>query len=175
MEQSYLKSILHYNPETGLFTRLVRKGNHKIGSVAGTLANGYIQIRIDNVGYLGHRLAWLYMKGTLPDFQVDHRDLIRSNNKWFNLREATSGQNHQNRTKNKNNKSGYLGASLEKKTGKYLAFIKLNRMNHYLGSFSTAKEAHEAYKLAKLDLHKFNPVPTIRQEESVVSAVGNSR
>lgn len=175
MVQSYLKSILHYNPETGLFTRLVRKGNHKVGSTAGTPANGYVQIRIDNVGYLGHRLAWLYMTGALPTVQIDHRDLNRSNNIWTNLREATSGQNHQNRTKNCNNKSGYLGASPHPNYAeKFVAHIKVNRINHYLGCFNTAQEAHEAYKQAKLKLHTFNPVPTIRQNKSVESTVGNS-
>lgn len=174
MEQSYLKSILHYNPETGLFTRLVRKGNHKIGSVAGTLANGYIQIRIDGSYYLGHRLAWLYMTGTLPTFQVDHWNLNRSNNAWSNLREATSGQNHQNRTKTCRNKSGFLGVSLHKATGKFLACIKVDYVGHNLGLYDTAEQAYEAYKSAKLKFHKFNPVPVIRREESVKSTVGNS-
>lgn len=171
MNQSYLKSILHYSPKTGLFTRLQRKGNFKIGSVAGTLANGYIQIRIDNCNYLGHRLAWLYMTGRLPDFQIDHINMLRSDNRWVNLRHATCGENHQNRTKNSNNKSGYLGVSPHRQTGKFLATIKVNFIGYNLGLFNTAKEA---YKLAKQELHKFNPVPVTRPEESVMSTVGNS-
>lgn len=174
MNQTYLKSILHYDPETGLFTWRQRKGNSKVGFVAGTIANGYVQIRIDKQSYLGHRLAWLYMTGNLPENQIDHRNMIRSDNSWVNLRNATSGENHQNRTKNSNNKSGYLGASPHKDTGKFLATIKVNRVGYNLGLFDTAKEAHEAYKLAKRELHKFNPVPVVRPEKSVKSAVGNS-
>lgn len=174
MDARYLKTLLHYSPETGLFRWLQRKGNSKAGSIAGTIANGYVQIRIDGSQFLGHRLAWLYMTGTLPPFQIDHRDLNRSNNVWTNLREATSAQNHQNRTKTSRNKSGYLGVSLHKATGKFLAHIKVDYVGHNLGLHNTAEAAHEAYKIAKLKFHKFNPVPVIRQEKSVESTVGNS-
>lgn len=174
MDARYLKTLLHYNPETGLFTWLQRKGKSRAGAIAGTPANGYVQIRIDGSQFLGHRLAWLYMTGSLPTFQVDHWDLNRSNNAWSNLREATSGQNHQNRTKTCRNKSGYLGVSLHKATGKFLACIKVDYVGHNLGLYNTAEEAYEAYKAAKIKFHKFNPVPVIRQEKSVESAVGNS-
>lgn len=174
MDAQYLKSLLHYNPETGLFTWTQRKGNSRIGTLAGTLANGYIQIRIDGSCYLAHRLAWLYVTGTLPAFQIDHCDLNRSNNTWTNLREATCKQNHQNRTKTSRNKSGYLGVSLHKATGKFLACIKVDYVGHNLGLYNTAEEAYEAYKAAKRKFHKFNPVPVIRQGKSVESTVGNS-
>lgn len=99
LTQEYLKSILHYAPETGIFTWIVCLSNRaKIGSIAGTIRNnGYSKINIGGQLYYAHRLAWLYMTGKWPKEHVDHKDNVRANNKWKNLREATYSQNNKNR------------------------------------------------------------------------------
>src|SRR5579863_2482235 len=99
LTQERLKELLHYDPDTGLFTRLVTVaafGAQK-GKIAGNVDKkfGYCLIRIDGRGYLAHRLAFLYMTDSIPE-EVDHRDLNRSNNKWINLRAARHVDNMRN-------------------------------------------------------------------------------
>ena len=84
---------LSYNPDTGEFTRPTYKRK-----LAGCLRkDGYIVIRVKNVLYLAHRLAFFYMTGSWPKDQLDHINMNRSDNRWGNLREATNSQNMMNK------------------------------------------------------------------------------
>ena len=112
LTQKQLKEILHYDPETGIFTWLVSPAyNIKAGRIAGgkNNTNSYVYIKIKRQLFSVHRLAHLYMTGTWPKDQVDHVDHIRDNNKWRNLREVTRTENHKNHTLNINNSSGVAG------------------------------------------------------------------
>lgn len=68
LTQSRLKEIIHYNPDTGVFTWLKSRGGAvKAGDVAGVLHHsGYIIIKTGGKIYLAHRLAWLYKSGCWP-------------------------------------------------------------------------------------------------------------
>lgn len=78
LTQHRLKELLHYEPETGVFTWKVdsRDGGrgHRSGDTAGTLAQGYTVIRVGKVVYKAHRLAWLYVHGSFPEHEIDHVD-----------------------------------------------------------------------------------------------------
>jgi hypothetical protein len=90
-----LREILGYDPETGLFTRLVRTGRIRAGEVAGTAhSRGYRSIVIDGRVYLSHRLAWLYVHGEWPPEQIDHINRNRADNRLVNLRAAKQSQNN---------------------------------------------------------------------------------
>lgn len=153
LTQARLKELLHYDPATGLFTRLVaRNGNTaKAGTRAGSLkAHGYRAINVDGRRYYEHQLAILYMTGTLPDnrVRVDHRDCNVACNKWANLRVATPTQNCQNRKINKTNAHGFKGVFRHvdpKRSKRYGARIKVNYKAIHLGWFQTPEEAHVAY------------------------------
>lgn len=54
----------------------------------------------------------------------------------------------------KNNKSGYRGVSLNKRTNRYAADITFKGKRYHLGEFDTAEEAHDAYLKAKEELHE---------------------
>lgn len=151
LTQERLKEVLNYDPETGVFTR-------KEGKEAGSVYNhGYRMISIDGKRYMAHRLAWLYMTGSMPIKCIDHKDCIKTNNAFKNLRETTTIQNAQNvRSASSNNTHGFLGVSFNKVIGKYFSRIHLNGKSNYLGVFNTPEEAHAAYIAAKRELHEFN-------------------
>jgi len=102
---------------------------------------------------MAHRLAWLYVTGSWPDFEVDHVNLDGTDNRWANLRLATSSQNQRNRRLQSNNTSGYKGVHKLKNNGKFLAYIKVHGKQKRLGIFDTAEQAYEHYVAAAEELH----------------------
>jgi len=166
LSQSELKSLLHYDPETGLFTHLYRPVTHYLhkswntrwaGKQAGFVNKlGYIPIFLNHKLYLAHRLAWLYVYGYFPAVHIDHIDRNPSNNKISNLRLATRSENMQNISLcQNNNTTGFLGVSTRKDINKYRASIRVNKKYIHLGYFYTPEAAHEAYLIAKRKHHPF--------------------
>lgn len=157
--QSRLKELLHYEPDTGVFTWLVRTSDSvRIGDLAGGChGNRYRRIRIDGKLYLAHRLAWLYMTGAWPDNQIDHVNGVRDDNRIANLREATNAENQQNRAKDVRNTSGFPGVSWCRRDSKWRGLIKFEGRQKYLGVFDSPADAHAAYLKAKAERHTFNP------------------
>ena len=149
-----LKRILHYDPDTGVFTWAVPRPKIRIGRVAGTMHHkGYVNLEIRGKHYAAHRLAWFYVTGVWPAEQIDHVDRDRANNAFSNLRPATNGQNRANsRTTNKHGLKGVRHCKWLKEKP-YLAQITYNKRAIYLGCYPTPEEAHEAYKRKAAELH----------------------
>lgn len=154
-----LREVLHYNPDTGVFTWLWRAdgpaqwNTRWVGKVAGArskAADGrvYLYIGIDGQRFKAHRLAFLYMEGMWPADLIDHEDTDGINNAWRNLREADDAQNQANARRSKANTSGFKGASFCKRSGRFQATITYGGRNKNLGSYDTAEAAHEAYMRA---------------------------
>ncbi len=145
-----LREILHYDPDTGLFVWAQSRGKKTAkGKAAGSIDNyGYVVIRFDGSLWKGHRLAWLYMTGEWPKVVVDHENLIRADNRWTNLRDATKGLNAANSKLAANNKAGFKGVSKHKKVPMWVAQITVNQKKIYLGLFRTPEEAHAVYMAA---------------------------
>lgn len=163
LTQDDLKSKLSYDPETGKFTWRKGRGIVKPGGRAGRIHNsGYVEIMIDCKAYRGHRLAWLYMHGQFPEQGIDHINGDKADNRMSNLRTATPSENSQNKTVYKQNKSGFIGVSQIRNSGKYAAQIYVSGTRKYLGVYETAELAFEAYKEAKRQLHRFNPEVPLR-------------
>ena len=151
--QERLRELLRYEPETGDFYFIVKKGRLCPGDLAGCRnRRGYKTIGIDQVAFLAHRLAFLYMLGSAPP-EIDHIDGNPSNNRWCNLREATCSQNHANTRRQSNNTSGYKGVSFDKRKRLWRADIKLNGRQYFVGYFRTPEEAHRAYLRKAVELH----------------------
>ncbi|WP_088255692.1 HNH endonuclease [Fimbriiglobus ruber] len=154
----YVRSILNYDPESGIFRwkerghwfQTYRTWNTKhAGKVAGNVnAQGYISIGIDDHPRKAHRIAWFWMTGEWA-IEVDHKDRDRTNNKWDNLREATGSKNQHNRSKSKNNTSGYKGVIRVKRNGmwdgKWIAKICVNGKTTHSRQCDTPEAAHAEY------------------------------
>lgn len=125
----------------------------KQGFTADT-ANGYKQGHIFKRPYYAHRVIWCLHYGSWPDFQVDHINGIRNDNRIENLRQAVNMENGRNRGKQINNTSGYKGVSFYKSRGKFESNICVGGKQIRLGYFLTAEEAHDAYCNAAVKLHK---------------------
>lgn len=87
--QHALKELLHYDRATGVFTWRVKRGSRAAGDLAGyTEVSGYVRIRVDGVSQYAHRLAWLYVHGTMPK-RVKHRNGDLGYNPMSNLYKAS--------------------------------------------------------------------------------------
>lgn len=148
----YLREILHYDPETGVFRWRKSGSGRRASLIAGAVnrapsGNLRINITIKGKNYKAHQLAWLYMMGKWPPRQVDHKDTNSLDNRWVNLRLATRVQNRRNSGMARNNTSGFVGACWDKHAKKWKAAIR----GRHLGHFKTAAEAGEAYRKAALE------------------------
>jgi hypothetical protein len=152
LTQQRLRELFSYDPETGNFTRRLAVSKCQPGEKAGWLCGaGYLEIRVDCRRYLAHRLVWLYVFGRWPSHHIDHLNLEKTDNRLANLREATKSQNHANRPRPRNNRSGSKGVSV-RKSGNWSANITINGVGRCLGTFKSRDEATAAYKGAAEEL-----------------------
>lgn len=163
LTQDRLRELLHYDPDTGIFTWLVNRKRARVGDVAGAVqSKGYVTISINRQGMLAHRLAFLYVDGKPLEagVQVDHINGNRQDNRWVNLRSVTASVNCQNlRRGHKDGTSGgALGVSYaphKSKNNPWHAQIGLPiKRRVWLGSFPTKEAAQEAYLAAKRKHHE---------------------
>lgn len=158
--QTEIIAALDYDPQTGVFIWRARP-NRSVqwnGRYAGTRAgkpdprDGRLTICLLNqvTGkkklWRAARLAWVYVYGVDPINEVDHADGNAANDAIWNLREATSSQQKQN-------KRGWSRRGMPKGTvitgsGKFGAQITLKGEHFWLGSHDTIEQARLAYAAA---------------------------
>ncbi len=158
LDQATLKQWIHYNPDTGVFTRLKVLSPKRQALVGKPMLNrpkrGYVRIQIEGRTYPAHRLAWLYITGAWPKDTIDHINREPFDNRWCNLREATLIQQLGNipvpdhKTHGRHGKkSGVRGVYWRGGSPvdtKWIAHLK----NRHLGAFDTIDEAKAAYTVA---------------------------
>jgi hypothetical protein len=117
-------------------------------------ANGYHQINIAGMLFKTHQLVWLYMKGSWPEDELDHINRQRSDNRWRNIRASTLQQNLKNKTRYKNNTSGYPGVTWHKRVKMWQARISADDVRLHLGYWKSKVKAARAYAQAKITMHE---------------------
>jgi hypothetical protein len=103
---------------------------------------GYVYTWVYDEDGKKHRLTMhrLIMKSK-KDELTDHINLVKSDNRKFNLRAANKSQNEMNKLIGSNNTSGIKGVWYKKRDNKWVAEIMLNGKKIHLGVFSDINEA----------------------------------
>lgn len=153
LTQAELKRDMNYNPQTGHFLRTCPRKQKRYGRIAGSPnPSGYIQIKIGKFLYYAHRLAFLYMTGSWPQYEVDHVNGRPGENKWVNLRQATHQQNGSNVKTSLRNTSGSKGVYFDRPRSKWVSQISINGRKLFLGRHVTKEAAKARYEQAAREL-----------------------
>lgn len=142
-----LREVLDYDAEAGKFKWRDREGrpsyfaNREPGTVG---ANGRLYIGLNGKRYLAHRLAWFYVKGAWPKYNVvpangDYLDL-----RFSNLKEELPADTAR-KSSRRLGESGMRGVVWSKDKAKWRAEITVDYKNKFLGYFNTKEEAQSAY------------------------------
>lgn len=150
-----ISDYLRYDPETGKLYWKKRTGTKTtVGKEAGNVSpKGYIRVRFKGTSYQAHRIIWMIVYKEVPDTDIDHADLDKSNNRLSNLRLASRGQNMSNVLVHANNTSGYKGVSRCSRQKNWTAYITADGKRTYLGKYPTPEDAHAAYAHAAKQFH----------------------
>jgi len=154
MDIQKLKEVIHYDPETGNFTWLKpQRGAVTVGAIAGGVnQEGYVEIRVCGTRYKAHRLAWFYMTGKWPRV-IDHRNRIRSDNRFCNLRECSVQENSCNKERSERNSSGFTGVSKHKQSGKWRVDVKCMGNKKFFGLYDDVELAALVAQAAREKYH----------------------
>jgi hypothetical protein len=152
-EANVVRSLIKYDPNTGVFTRIRGAGRFKAGSEVGCVAGRYLQINVAGKRYRAHQIALLLVHGYIPN-EIDHINGNGLDNRISNLRAVTHQQNnHNQRLPPKHNTTGFLGVSYYKAGDKYSAQINIDGKKKHLGYFKSAIDAHRRYLEVKRKIH----------------------
>ena len=107
------------------------------------MPSGYRRIKIDGFEWYEHRLALYWVTGIWPLELVDHRNLIKSDNRFSNIRQASYSVNSQNSKVGIPYWNGYT----------WKAQVTHNGVTVYLGAYKCFGQALKARNAKKWELH----------------------
>lgn len=94
--QEELKKLFKYNSDTGVLT-----GTWKGVPIKAQDTAGYVVARVGERMVKAHRIIWVLVTGEDPgELEIDHKNRIKNDNRFQNLRACTRRENSENRGKN---------------------------------------------------------------------------
>lgn len=143
-----IEQCVSYCPDSG---RLAWTTGQFAGkTISGTNTKGYIQLQIDGITLLGHRVCYCLMTGSMPPMDIDHIDGDKTNNTWSNLRLVNNSDNHKNMKIFKTNSSGVAGVAWNPIKNRWDSYITSRNRRFYLGRFKNFFDAVCARKAAEI-------------------------
>ena len=157
LTQARVRELFDYDPDTGDLTW--KPGTPKEGQIATRLwrkgvkykTTPYFTVFFDRKQYRAHRVAWLWVHGSLPTI-LDHINGDGTDNRLTNLRPATDALNAKNMPLRADNKSGYPGVHWRKDLCQWQSKVKHNRKLKHLGYFDKLEDAIDAAKAKHAEL-----------------------
>ena len=145
LSRADVMKVLCYSPDTGeLRWRVTTAPRSQKGCLAGNINDkGYLRIGLKGRQYLAHRVAWLYMTGAWPEHEIDHINHVRADNRFSNLRVVTHAENAKNQSLHCVNKTGRIGVTQCKKTGKWKVHLDSGGKRITRSGFASMEEAAE--------------------------------
>lgn len=156
---------------------IYRKSNNRVLG-AYDYSTNYISICININNYIkkfyAHKIVWLFAMGEFPKAQIDHINLITTDNSILNLRTADRYQNQHNTAKRANNKSGKKGVWWNKGARKWASRIRFHNKLYDLGYFSDIDSAYKAYCKKSYELQGEYCPEFIKKELGIVKLKAQS-
>jgi len=128
--------------------RLIRKSGDRRSEENN---NRYHRAHFNGRSYQEHRLIWFMFHNEWPD-TIDHIDGNGKNNTLENLRSCSQACNIANSRKIKVGSSKYKGVCFYKRRGNWVANIMKDRVNFFIGYYTTESEAAQAYNVKAKEL-----------------------
>lgn len=176
LNYQYVRQLFDYNATSGNLIWITKRQRINVGDIAGSLDknNGYYTVRIDGKLYKNHRIIWLWYYGYNPENIIDHINRIRIDNRIINLREVSPSCNSINSKISISNTTGVKGV-YQDVSGKYVAQIKKNKVDYYLGIYDSLFDAVLARWKGETQYHKqtCNPNSSARKYLENTGYFGN--
>lgn len=150
LTQERLRKLMTFDQIKGMFYWNPPYSGKRRGIAGSKGKDGYVRIGIDGQMYYAHKLAFLYMEGTLPvsPMRVWHKNGDKRDNRWVNLevQDELPSPRASMSTSNPNPDSPVYNGE----TGKWSATLTLDGETYNMGEYEKEDDARIAINQARV-------------------------
>lgn len=122
-------------------------------------SSGYYNVRLLGNKFRLHRIIWLMQTGEMPDV-IDHRNRVRSDNRWDNLRDRT----HRNNVVNTSGYTWNIQEDILEDSVSYRIRFSLGGSHQHICS---TKSREAAISIASVIRYLLLDMPNLTKEEAL--------